>query len=138
MRVHRGRQRFVDLIALPLISGQRGEANSISTATATCYLPPPEVDGPPVRKLTSPGVHNCKKRQAARSRKEEYRTKRELKAKVRKEKAIMRAKKKKEQEEILRKKGERLTKNQPKIVEWFRRDEGGQRKAHAGGKTGVG
>ena len=91
-----------------------------------------------MRKLTSPGVHNCKKRQAARSRKEEYRTKRELKAKVRKEKAIMRAKKKKEQEEILRKKGERLTKNQPKIVEWFRRDEGGQRKAHAGGKTGVG
>ena len=91
-----------------------------------------------MRKPTRPGVHNGKKRQAARLRKEEYRTKRKLKAKMRKEKAIMKEKKKKEQEETLRKKGERLTKNQPKIVEWFRRDEGGQRKAHAGGKTGVG
>ena len=91
-----------------------------------------------MRKPERPGVHNGKKRQAARLRKEENRTKREQKAKVRKEKAMMRAKKKKEQEEILRQKGERLTKNQPKIVEWFRKEEGGPRKAHAGGKTGVG
>ena len=35
-------------------------------------------------------------------------------------------------------KGERLTKNQPKIVEWFRKEEGGPRNPHAGGKTGVG
>ena len=39
------------------------------------------------------GVHNGKKRQAARLRKEENRTKREQKAKVRKENAILRAKK---------------------------------------------
>ena len=84
------------------------------------------------------GVHNGKKRQAARLRKEENRTKREQKAKVRKEKAMIRAKKKKEQEEILRKRGERLTRNQPKIVEWFRKEEPGSRNAHVGGKTGVG
>ena len=74
----------------------------------------------------------------ARLRKEENRTKREQKAKVRKEKAMIRAKKKKEQEEVLRKRGERLTRNQPKIVEWFRKEEPGSRNAHAGGKTGVG
>ena len=45
-------------------------------------------------KLTSPVIHNGNKRQAARIRKEEYRTKRELKAKMRKEKATMRAKNK--------------------------------------------
>ena len=47
--------------------------------------PPPGADGPPVIKLTSPVIHNGNKRQAARIRKEEYRTKRELKAKMRKE-----------------------------------------------------
>ena len=84
-----------------------------------------------------PGVQNGKKRRAARLRKEENMTKREQKAKVRKEKATIRAKKKKEQEDILRKKGERLTRNQPKIVEWFK--EGlGSRKAPAGGNSGVG
>ena len=98
----------------------------------------PGVDGPLMREPTSPAVQNGKKRQAARIRKEEYRTKRELRAKMRKEKATMKKKKKKEQEETIRKKGERLTKNQPKIVEWFRRDDGGQRKAHTGGKKGVG
>ena len=81
---------------------------------------------------------NGNKRQAARIRKEEYRTKRELKAKMRKEKATLKEKKRKEQEDTLRKKGERRTKNQPKILEWFRRKEGGQRKAHTGGKKGVG
>ena len=95
-------------------------------------------DGPPRRKPPSPAVQKVNKRQDARTRKEESRTKRELKAKMRKEKATMRRKKKKEHEETMRKKGERLTKNQPKIVEWLRRDGGGQRKAHTGGKKGVG
>ena len=50
----------------------------------------------------------------------------------------MRKKKKKEQEEIMRKKGEKLIKNQPKIVEWLKKNDGGQRKTHTGGKKGVG
>ena len=86
----------------------------------------PGVDGPPMRKPTSPVVQNGNKRQAARIRKEEYNTKRELKAKMRKEKATLKEKKRKEQEDTLRKKGERRTINQPKILEWFRRKEGGQ------------
>ena len=89
-------------------------------------------------KLTSPITHNGNKRQAARIRKEENRSKRELKAKMRKEKATLKEKKRKEQEDTQRKKGERRTKNQPKILEWFRRKEGEQRKAHTGGKKGVG
>ena len=68
------------------------------------------VDGQPMRKPPSPAVQKVNKRQAARMKKEESRTKRELKAKMRKEKATMRRKKKKEHEEIMRKKGERLTK----------------------------
>ena len=63
--------------------------------------PPPGADGPPVIKLTSPVIHNGNKRQAARIRKEEYRTKRELKAKLRKEKATLKEKKRKEQEDTL-------------------------------------
>ena len=120
------------------VAEQQMEDDSNSEAGKPTSWPPPGVDGPPVRKLTSPVVHKGNKRQTARIRKEKYRTKRELKAKMRKEKATMRAKKKKEQEEILRKKGERLTKKQPKILEWFRRNDGGQRKAHSGGKKGVG
>ena len=100
--------------------------------------PPPGSEGPHVTKLTSPIPHNGNKRQAARIRKEEYRTKRELKAKMRKEKATLKEKKRKEQEDTLRKKGERRTKDQPKLLEWFRRKEGEQRKAHTGGKKGVG
>ena len=71
-------------------------------------------------------------------RKEDYRTKRELKAKVRKEKAALKEKERKEQEDMLRRKGERRTKNQPKILEWFRRKDGGQQKTRTGGKKGVG
>ena len=78
------------------------------------------------------------KRQEKRTKKEESRTKRELKAKMRKEKATMRKKKKKEQEDIMQRRGERMTKNQPKIVEWLKKNDGGQRKAHTGGKKGVG
>ena len=114
------------------------EDDGNSEAGKPTSWPTPEVEGPPVRKPERPGVHNGKKRQAARLRKEENRTKREQKAKVRKEKAMIRAKKKKEQEEVLRKRGERLTRNQPKIVEWFRKEEPESRNAHAGGKTGVG
>ena len=47
-------------------------------------------------KLTSPITHNGNKRQAARIRKEENRSKRELKAKMRKEKATLKEKKRKE------------------------------------------
>ena len=50
----------------------------------------------------------------------------------------MRKKKKKEQEDIMQRRGERMTKNQPKIVEWLKKNDGGQRKAHTGGKKGVG
>ena len=62
--------------------------------------PPPEVGEPPLGEPERPGVHNDKKRRAARLRKEENMTKREQTAKVRKEKATIRAKKKKEQEDI--------------------------------------
>ena len=89
-------------------------------------------------KLTSPIPHNGNKWQAARIRKEENRSKRELKAKMRKEKATLKEKKRKEQEDTQRKKGERRTKNQPKILEWFGRKEGRQQKTHTGGKKGVG
>ena len=47
-------------------------------------------------------------------------------------------KKRKKQEETLRKKGERLMKNQPKIVEWLRSDDKRQRKTRKGGKKGIG
>ena len=46
----------------------------------------------------------------------------------------LKEKKRKELEDTLRKKGERLTKNQPKILEWFKRKRGGQQKSHTGGK----
>ena len=71
-------------------------------------------------------------------KKEENQAKREQKAKARKEKQATKAKKAKEREESLRKKGERLTKNQPKMVGWFRKEGLGSRKTPAGGKTGVG
>ena len=95
-------------------------------------------DGLPRIKPSKPAVQKRNNRQAKIMKKEESRTKRELKAKMRKEKAAMRRRKKKEQEERMQKKGERLTKNQPKIVEWLRSDGGGQRRAHTGGKKGVG
>ena len=43
----------------------------------------------------------------------------------------------KEWEENLRKRGERLTKNQPKIAGWFRKEGPGSKRAPTGGKTGV-
>ena len=120
------------------IAEQQSEDDGNSKAGKPTSWPPPEVGEPPMGEPERPGVHNDKKRRAARLRKEENMTKREQTAKVRKEKATIRAKKKKEQEDILRKKGERLTRNQPKIVEWFSKEELGSRNAHAGGKTGVG
>ena len=75
---------------------------------------------------------------ARRRRKEENQAKREQKAKARKEKEAEKAKTRKERDERLRKKGERLTKNQPKIEGWFRKEGLGSRKTPAGGKTGVG
>ena len=78
------------------------------------------------------------KRQAARKRKEEYRKNRELKAQMKKEKVALKEKKRKELEDTLRKKGERQTKNQPKLLEWFKRKGEGQQKTHTGGKKGVG
>ena len=57
---------------------------------------------------------------------------------MKKEKAALKEKKRKEMEDTLRKKGERQTKNQPKILEWFKRKGEGQQKTHTGGKKGVG
>ena len=119
------------------VAEQQMEDDGNSEAGKSTSRPPPGVDGPPMRKPTSPSVQNGNKRQATRIRKEEYRTKRELKAKMRKEKAKMKEKKKKEQEETLRKKGERLIRNQPKIVEWLRSDDKRQRKTRKG-KKGIG
>ena len=53
---------------------------------------------------------------------------------MKKEKVALKEKKRKELEDTLRKKGERLTKNQSKILEWFKRKRGGQQKSHTGGK----
>ena len=96
--------------------------------------PPPGVEGPHVTQLTDLTPQDGNKRQAARKRKEEYRKKRELKAQMKKEKVALKEKKRKEMEDTLRKKGERKTKNQPKILEWFKRKRGGQQKSHTGGK----
>ena len=38
----------------------------------------------------------------------------------------------------MRKKGEKLIKNQPKIVGWLKKNDSGQKKTHTGGKKGVG
>ena len=93
------------------------EDDGNSEAGKPTSWPPPGVDGPPVRKLTSPVVHKGNKRQTARIRKEEYRRKRELKAKMRKEKATLKEKKKKEQEDTLRKKGEELAEDSRVVQE---------------------
>ena len=112
--------------------------NSPSQRGNSPTWPPPRAEGPPVRRLTSPTTPDGNKRQGARKRKEEQRTKRELKAKLRKEKAALKEKKRKEQEDMLRRKGEKRTKNQPKILAWFRRKDEGQQKTRTGGKQGVG
>ena len=88
--------------------------------------------------ITNTNPQDGNKRRAARKRKEEYRKKRELKAKEKKEKVALAEKKRKELEDTLPRKGERRTKNQPKILEWFRKKEGGQQKPPIGGKKGVG
>ena len=77
-------------------------------------------------------------RQRARKRKEEFRRKRELKAKEKKEKAAQKEKIRKEREEAVRRKGAKRTKNQPKILEWFRKQEGEQKRNPMGGRKGVG
>ena len=70
--------------------------------------------------------------------KEEYRQKVELRRKEKKEKAAEREKKKREREEALRGKGEKKTKNQPKISIWFRKKDAERRGQPVGGRQGVG
>ena len=77
-------------------------------------------------------------RQKARKRKEDFRLKMELKRKEKKEKAAQKEKNRKEREEAVRRKGEKRTKNQPKILDWFRKQEGEQRRQPMGGRKGVG
>ena len=102
----------------------------------------PAVGKPPQEQpeVTGDGKDSQEKDTAAarRRRKEENQAKREQKAKARKEKEAEKAKTRKERDERLIKKGERLTKNQPKIEGWFRKEGLGSRKTPAGGKTGVG
>ena len=100
--------------------------------------PPPGAEGPNMTKLTNPSRQYGNKRRAAKKRKEESRKKRELKAKEKKEKAALREKKRKEREDALRRKGDKCTKNQPKILEWIRKNGGGQKKPPTGGRKGVG
>ena len=78
------------------------------------------------------------KRKKARTRKEEYRRKAELRRKEKKEKAAEKEKKKKEREEALKRKGEKKTKNQPKISIWFRKKDAERRGQPVGGRQGVG
>ena len=78
------------------------------------------------------------KRQRAVKRKEEFRKKKELKAKEKKEKAAQKEKNRREREEALRRKGAKRTKNQPKILEWFKKQGGEQKRYPMGGRKGVG
>ena len=96
--------------------------------------PKPGEEGSPVPKTPQSG----NTRQKARARKEEYRRKVELKRKEKREKAAQKERKKKEREEAVRKKGEKRTKNQPKILDWFSKKEGEQRRQPMGGRKGVG
>ena len=96
--------------------------------------PKPGEEGSHVPKTTQSG----NTRQKARARKEEYRRKVELKRKEKREKAAQKERKKKEREEAVRKKGEKRTKNQPKILDWFSKKEGEQRRQPMGGRKGVG
>ena len=83
------------------IEEQITEGNTNSEAEKSATRPPPEADGPVMRKPTSPTAQNSKKKQTKRLRKEEQRTKMELKAKMRKEKKAMKEKKRKEKEDTL-------------------------------------
>ena len=102
------------------------------------------VNSEPRPKPREEGTHVTKSqqsgniRQRARKRKEEFRRKMELKAKEKKEKAAQKEKNRKEREEAVRRKGEKRTKNQPKILEWFRKQEGEQKRNPMGGRKGVG
>ena len=82
--------------------------------------------------------HQGNKRQRAGKRKEEFRRKKELKAKEKKEKAAQKEKNRREREEALRRKGAKRTKNQPKILEWFKKQGGEQKRHSMGGRKGVG
>ena len=73
-----------------------------------------------------------------RTRKEGNREKREHKAKLRKEKKAAKVKRQKEAEEKMRKIGERRNKNQPKILGWLKKKEGGSQRTPKGGRKGVG
>ena len=71
-------------------------------------------------------------------RKVKNREKREQKTKARKEREAAKAKKKTEREEKLRNEGEMLTRNQPKISGWFRKEGAGSKRTPTEGKNGVG
>ena len=60
------------------------------------------------------------------------REKREQKTKERKEREAAKAKKKKEGEDKLRRRGEMLTRNQPKISEWFGKEGAGSKRTLQG------
>ena len=96
--------------------------------------PKPGEEGALVTKIKQ----NGNKRQNARKRKEDFRRKMELKRKEKKEKAAQKEKNRKEREEAVRRKGEKRTKNQPKILDWFRKQEGEKRRQPMGGRKGVG
>ena len=68
------------------VAEQQMEEGDNSEAGKSTSWPPPGADGPAMRKPTSPSVQNSNKRQTKRTRKEEYRMKTELKAKIRREK----------------------------------------------------
>ena len=68
------------------VAEQQMEEGDNSEAGKSTSWPLPGADGPAMRKPTSPSVQNSNKRQTKRTRKEEYRMKTELKAKIRREK----------------------------------------------------
>ena len=96
--------------------------------------PEPGEEGTPAQETEQRG----NRRKKARTRKEEYRQKVELRRKEKKEKAAQKEKKKKEREETLRRKGEKKTKNQPKILVWLSKKDAEQRGQPVGGRKGVG
>ena len=93
--------------------------------------PKPGEEGAVVTKIQQSG----NTRQRTRKRKEEFRRRMELKAK---EKAALKEKNRKEREEALRRKGAKRIRNQPKILEWFKKKGGEQKRHPMGGRKGIG
>ena len=97
-----------------------------------------EADRPATRTTGDLMGEKNKKQKTKMRKKEEKRTKMEIKAKVRKEKKILRKRKRKEREDQLKKKGERRTKNQPKILKWMTTEDRRRGKTQKGGRKGIG